>query len=165
MKTVFRVLFYGALACTLWLPVSLVAQTGTAEDEAALRKLQDEYVVAWGNHDAAAIAGLWIEDGDSAGPDGRIVKGRQQIEQMHAEMHSGDFAPSTIALKVRAIRWIKPDVAVVDGEWEITGAKDFFGKALPAMRGLYTQVVVKQGDRWLAASHRAYVPPPPPPAE
>lgn len=164
MRRITGITLYSAVAFLVMLPGSIVAQTDSGEEE-ALRKLQDDYAAAWDSHDAAAMASFWLEDGDTAGPDGRIVKGRPQIEQMHAEMHAGDFAPSKIALKVRAIRLVKPDVAVVDGESEITGAKDFFGKALPAMRALYTQVVVKQGDRWMVASHRVYVPPAPPPEE
>lgn len=61
-----------------------------------------------------------------------------------------------------SVRFLKPDVAVVDGAWETTGAHTSSGKELPTLKGFYTLVLVKKKGRWLVASSRTMVPVSPP---
>ena len=107
------------------------------------------------------MANLWTEDGDWIGPDGNFMQGRAKIENYLAEAHTGDWATSKNNLKVTGIRFLKPDVAVVNAEYEITGARDWFDKPIPVERILATSVMVKQDGKWLNAVYRAFVPPPP----
>ncbi len=67
-----------------------------------------------------------------------------------------DRQPRT--LQTRAIHFLKPDVAVVDGTFEITGMKGPDGKALPTRSGLTTIVAMKKGDLWYIAALRGMVP-------
>ena len=141
------------------------AQGAPSQDEAALRKAQDDFATAWNNHDAQAMAMLWAEDGDWVGPDGGYIQGRQKIEDMLAEAHTGDWAPSKITVKVLGVRFLKPDVGVDNAEQEITGARDFFDSALPAQKVSATSIMVKKDGKWQTAVYRAFVPPPPPPED
>lgn len=136
-------------------------QGSPSEDDTALRKAQDDFATAWNNHDAQAMAMGWAEDGDWIGPDGNVAQGRAAVENLLAEAHTGDSATSKIAIKVNSVRFLKPDVAVVDAECELTGMRDFFDKPLPTLKVLATTVAVKKDGKWRTAVYRAFVPPPP----
>jgi uncharacterized protein (TIGR02246 family) len=54
--------------------------------------------------------------------------------------------------KVRSVRFLKPDVAAVDVDWEMTGAKNQDGTVRPTRKGIHSLVMTKQGDgSWLIA--------------
>lgn len=151
------------LFATLWFALAAAgAQGGSSEDQAALRKAQDDFAAAWNNHDAQAMAMLWAEDGDWVGPDGNVAQGRPAVENLLAEAHTGDSATSKVTIKVNGIRFLKPDVAVVNAECELTGMRDFFDKPLPTLKVIATTVAVKKDGKWQTAVYRAFVPPPPP---
>ena len=56
--------------------------------------------------------------------------------------------------KIIRIHFPKKDVAVVDGEAILTVLKPFEGSSELIHR--YTDVMVKEGDRWLISDTRAY---------
>ena len=56
-----------------------------ASDEAAIRNLLTNFTVHWHNSDARGLAMFWIPDGDFINPDGRYLKGRQQIQGFYAQ--------------------------------------------------------------------------------
>jgi hypothetical protein len=57
------------------------------------------------------------------------------------------------SVTVERVRFLRPDVALVDGTFHITGS------TLPGEpRGLQTVVLVKEQGRWLAAAIRRMVP-------
>ncbi len=56
--------------------------------------------------------------------------------------------------KIIRIHFPKKDVAVVDGEAILTVLKPFEGRSELIHR--YTDVMVKEGDRWLISDTRAY---------
>ena len=134
---------------------------GSPEDEAALRKVQDEFAAAWNQHDPTAMAKLWAEDGDWLGPDGYFVQGRAAVESYLSEAHTGDWATSKNSIKVTSIRFLKPDVAAVNAEYSLTGARDWFDNAIPNQKILASSVLVKKDGKWLTSVYRAFVPPPP----
>ncbi len=136
-------------------------QGGTPQDEEALRKMQEGFAAAWNQHDAAAMSMFWAEDGDWVGPDGNLVQGRVAVENYLAESHTGDWATSKLSVKVTGIRFLKPDVAVVNAEQEISGARDELDKPLPAQKVVATSVLVKKDGKWQTAVYRSFIPPPP----
>jgi uncharacterized protein (TIGR02246 family) len=164
-RTLSLVMAMAFISTLVWVLPEARAQGGSSGDEAALRKAQEDFAAAWNNHDAQAMAALWAEDGDWVGPDGNYVQGRQRIEDMLAEAHTGDWASSHLTVKVLGVRFLKPDVGVVNAEQEITGARDFFDNALPNQKVVATSIMVKKDGKWQTAVYRAFVPPPPPPED
>jgi hypothetical protein len=57
-----------------------------------------------------------------------------------------------------SVRFLRKDVAIADGAFEISGMKDASGKLLPARSGLSTIVAVRKGERWYVAALRGMVP-------
>ena len=142
-----------------------LAQSGSSQDEEAIRKLHQSFAEAWTNHDAQAMSMFWAEDGDFIGPDGTFIGGRAHIENYLAEAHTGDFATAKLAITVKGVRFLKPDVAVVNAEAEISGGRDWYDKAMASQKAIATSVAVKTDGKWLTAAYRLFVPPPQPPED
>jgi len=138
------------------------AEGGSPEDEAALRQVQEEFAAAWNQHDPTAMARFWAEDGDWLGPDGYFAQGRAAVESYLSEAHTGDWATSKNTITVTSIRFLKPDVAAVNAEYNLTGARDWFNNPIPNQKILATSIMVKKDGKWLTSVFRAFIPPPPP---
>ena len=49
---------------------------------------------------------------------------------------------------VKSVRLLTPEIASVDGFWEMTGTKAADGSDNPLRKGLFDYVVTKQNGRW-----------------
>lgn len=128
----------------------------SAADIKAIRKSRAEFVVAWNSHDPKRIASFWDEESsDFVDPTGLLVEGRAEIEKVETEAHSTVFRQARLTSPVKRIRFVKKDVAVVDGSYKILNAKAGDGRALPPLRGLYSTVLVRRGGNWRYFAHRA----------
>ncbi len=77
---------------------------------------------------------------------------------LFAEQWSGVYKGTKLAHTVTSVRFLRRDVAIVDGGFELSGMRDSSGKMLSARSGLSTIVAVKKGDRWYVAALRGMVP-------
>jgi uncharacterized protein (TIGR02246 family) len=129
---------------------------GSEGDDRGIRQLAPMFENAWMRHDAWEIAGLWIEDGDMMHPDGTVERGRQSIAQNRAALFAQRrYQGSRHPLTIRTVRFRGPDVAVVDGRWELTQYREESGQGDQAsMEGLFTWVVQRAGARWRIAAWR-----------
>ncbi len=80
------------------------------------------------------------------------------MDKAFAEQWATIYKGTKIAHTFTNVRFVRRDVAIADGSFEITGMKDAAGKKLPARSGLSTIVAVKKGDRWYVAALRGMVP-------
>ena len=55
------------------------------------------------------------------------------------------------------MRFLTPDVAIVDGQWTITGARDASGKELPPIKGRGVEIARKTDNRWRFVATREMV--------
>jgi uncharacterized protein (TIGR02246 family) len=78
-----------------------------------------------------------------------------------ADLMSTMFEGTKISIQMTATRFVKPDLAVGDSAWEITGLPEMEGETPPS-KGTSTVVAVKQDGQWLITSHRSRVPAAPP---
>jgi uncharacterized protein (TIGR02246 family) len=128
------------------------------DDEAAIRALADAYTAGWANGDAAAVASLYAPEGDLVGVEGRVHKGRAAVQARLAEDFSGVFKGTQIAITTESIRFLNPTTAIVDGTFEISGITGADGAAAPPLKGLYSDLVMKEGGDWLLEAVRPMVP-------
>lgn len=128
------------------------------DDEAAIRSLADRYVSGWANGDAVAIASLYASDGDLVGVEGRVHKGRSEVEGRLAEDFEAIFNGTQISITTDSVRFLEPGVAITDGSFEVTGITGPDGAAADPLKGLYSNVVVKEGGEWALKSVRPMVP-------
>lgn len=96
------------------------------------------------------------EDADWVGGDGSVYQGHAAIEAAHREWLAG---PAKGSLHLHpgtpAIRFLRSDVAIVDGDSYISGEHNEEGKEVPAETSRYSAVMVKDNGRWLVAAFRS----------
>jgi len=113
-------------------------------------------VAAFNRGDIKAVAEAYAPDADFLSAQGQRLQGRDALEKYFAK----GFAERK-GLKLKhsdsSIRFLKPDVAIADGTWEITGRPE----GNPA-RGHYTAILMKRDGQWLIVYDRPMVPVQPP---
>jgi uncharacterized protein (TIGR02246 family) len=104
-----------------------------ASDESAIRQMVTDAVRRLNQGDLTAIDEFWDEDADYVGIDGQFIHGRQAMRGLFAQLLK--TGAGTEAATIEQVRFLASDLAIVDGSWTISGAKDAAGKALPLIRG------------------------------
>jgi uncharacterized protein (TIGR02246 family) len=138
------------IACALLGSAALTAEEPTPEI-AGLQKTAAEFITAYNNQDAAALAALFTEDGELTDSDGSdITSGRGQILERYREIFSGK--PKQIAIEVGSVRFVAPNLAIEDGTFHLTPAGD---ETFPPQSNTYTAVLTKDtSGEWRIASSR-----------
>jgi uncharacterized protein (TIGR02246 family) len=132
------------------------AARDNASDRAAIQQVLDAHGNAWTKGDAVAAASVMTEDADWVSGGGDVIEGRPAIEAAHREWLSGGAKGSRHAhLGTPKIRFIRSDVAVVDGDSYIGGLRDERGKEMPPSFSRYTAVMVKDGGGWKVSAFRS----------
>lgn len=120
------------------------------KDRAAIAQAVANFVNAWNLHDAHAFAMTFTEDADFTNVAGTHANGRASVEAFHAPMFAGIFKDTHQTAVIRSIRFLRPDLASVDVDWQMTGAKTPDGAARPPRKGLLDWVMACQSDEsWL----------------
>jgi uncharacterized protein (TIGR02246 family) len=123
----------------------------TAKDDAAARLIVTQLENAWNAHDGKAFAAPFAADADYVVVDGMYVKGREAIEKGHQGIFTTVFKDSTNQGTVKSVRFLRPDVAVVHVEWNLTVRSD--GKENKG-RAMNTMFMTKNEGKWsIAAFH------------
>lgn len=159
MRTLPR--FISILALSL-VAVYARAQPASPSDEKDVRGTGTQFQDAWNKVDGKMLSDLWLTDGDYISSTGRTASGRADVQKAFVDQWAGIYKGTKIALTMTTVRFLRRDVAVADGAFEITGMKDTSGKTLGPRTGLATIVAVKKGDRWYIAALRGMVPSVPP---
>jgi uncharacterized protein (TIGR02246 family) len=133
----------------------LRAQTGP--DEAALRKIIQDETTAWNNGDAEAYSQHFASDGTFTNILGMFFIGREGFRDRHAQIFKTVFRGSTKHEDIVSIKFVRPDVAIVESLQTITGYQQLLpGTSADAQGRLRTrllQVLVKDGGEWRIASY------------
>lgn len=143
----------GSLLCSA--PLILMAQRNTGHnDEQAIRQVIHERETAWNAGDVMAYGRLLTEDADLLSATGRPVAGRKAILDLYLEQRARAYAGLQTTTPVESIRFVSPDVAIVDTRFQLTGVRAKDGSPLGIRRGLLTLVVVKRENHWLITCMR-----------
>ena len=122
------------------------------KDRTAIKKVVQTYMDEWNKHDVHAVAMTSTEDCDFVNNFGTLTHGREGMEKTFGPFMTGVYNETHQTGKVRPIRFMKPDVAAVDVDWEMTGAKSPDGTVRPTRKGLHSLIMTKQSDgSWLIA--------------
>jgi len=129
-----------------------VADAQTKRDEEALRRLPKAFSEAWAKHDGHELAQIMADDVDFVTVGATWFHGRRDFETYHTRLLSGRFKDSTNTPLETAVRFLRPDLAVVHWSWSIQGDKNPDGSARPQRFGLMTMVVEKRKGKWLVVA-------------
>jgi uncharacterized protein (TIGR02246 family) len=124
------------------------AQAGGSE-EAQVRKLVCDAIEAWNEHDVRAYSQIYAEDAEITTVIGPTAHGRDAIYAHIAEVFETLFKKSHLIAKNIKVRFLRPEIAVVDVRWRMSGALDWQGKVIPPREGLLHWIVTRQDHRWL----------------
>lgn len=127
-------------------------------NERTIRKLYDEFTAAWNRHDTKTMGDMWALDGDHLEPDGRLAKGRAEVQALLNKQHATVFKDSHLGLTIDSVWFITGDVALVDGSYEVSGIQDLEGHPIPTRRGHLTSVLLNERDKWWIAASRLMIP-------
>jgi len=138
-----------AIVTLLLLTISnlLYAQNNLTADETAIRDNVQQLETGWNKKSGAVFAKPFAEDADYVVINGMYFKGRTQIETAHQQIFDTIFKETTLTLKVRQIRFLRPDVAVV----HVNGHRDGPTKEL-VQDALLTLVMTKEKEVWTIAA-------------
>ena len=142
------------------LALSLLSAAALAQsnDEKDIRTIGAQIQSAWNKADARELADLFLTDGDYISSTGRTARGRDELRKAFAAQWSGIYKGTKLSHTLTNVRFLRRDIAIADGAFEISGMRDPTGKLLPTRSGLSTVIAAKKGDRWYVAGLRGMVP-------
>lgn len=142
-------------AATFSMPAAIAQD---ADSDRAVRAIIAEQVVAWNAGDGAQYANHLAPDASFTNLFGMVMYGAAAFTKRHAEILSTFYKGTTKKHSVRRIRFITPDVAIVDIDNEVHGVKAMpAGIPVPMDGVLRTQLmevfVRRDGEWWVEAYH------------
>ena len=124
-------------------------------DETAIRGLVDLFAEGWNLKDGKLCARPFAVDADFVNIMGLKAHGQEMIAQGHNEILSTVFRNTSLTAGVDGIRFIRPDVAVVDVTFTL---KALGGGPFNLQKSMVGMVVTKEADSWSIISFRNMVP-------
>ena len=150
------------LACTLVVGVTGSASAGEAQDEAAVRALGDNFAKAFVQKNAELRASLFTQDGTFVTPVGDFLQGRvAMVKDFGPEAQQAVTATTQAAFSNYRVRFINPDVAVVDALLTVHNVNGPDGTIIPVIPIKFFYVAARHGDQWLIEDGRAHFAPSP----
>ena len=121
-------------------------------DESAVRNIIQEEIAGWNAGDATAFSRHFAADGTFTNIRGQFFTGRADFMEKHDFIFKGIYRGTTIKQDVVSLRFVRPDVIVVETLTAVIGIQ----KLLPGMsvddkgrlRSRLLQVMVKDGGEW-----------------
>jgi len=152
-----RTVLFAAVLSTMVLTAPRAAAQDAAAD-AAIRAIIAEQARAWNAGDGAGYADHLATDASFTNLFGMVIYGKPDFVRRHREILSTFFKDTRKTHVVRRIRFVTPDVAIVDIDNEVHGVKSLpAGVAVPADGVLKTQLmevfVRRDGQWWIEAYH------------
>jgi len=157
MSHPYRTAFAATLACTLVIGATAAAREGDTRDEAAVRALGDAFAKAFVQKNADLRASLFAEDGTFVTPVGHLLQGRvEMVKDFGPEAQQAVNGTTQAAFSNYRVRFLKPDVAIVDALLTVRNASGSDGTIIPAIPIDFFYVAVRRGDHWLIEDGRAH---------
>jgi uncharacterized protein (TIGR02246 family) len=154
-----------AVAVLLAWVVPMPVATAETPDESAIRQIVNAQVAAWNAGDGKAYAAHFAADGSFTNLFGMVMYGQAAFAQRHSDILAGIYKGTEKKEIITRVRFVTPDVAIVDIDNEIHGVTTLpAGIVVPAdgvLRTKLMQVFVKRdGAWWIEAYHNVDLKPP-----
>lgn len=149
-----RILAIGVLLAAGVSVPSARAVSGSPEDKQANLDVRTAFVDAWNQHDVQGMGKVFTADADFQNPMGRAALGREQIEKLMTEEHTGRLKRSKMTERCDRVRFFNAETAQVDCEFTVDGIEG--GQSLRS--GHITDLLIKDDGGWKIALHRSMIP-------
>jgi len=150
------------IVCALFIGATGSASAGGAQDEAAVRALGDTFAKAFVEKNAELRASLFAENGTFVTPQGDYLQGRVAMVKDFGSEAQAVNGTTQAAFSNYRVRFIKPDIAVVDALLTVHNVNGPDGTIIPVIPINFFYVAVRHADRWLIEDGRAHFAPAPP---
>jgi uncharacterized protein (TIGR02246 family) len=138
------------------------ASADAARDEAAVRALGDGFAKAFIQKNAELRASLFAGNGTFVTPQGDFLQGRVAMaKDFGPEAQQAVNGSTQAAFSNYRVRFIKPDVAVVDALLTVHNVNGPDGTIVPVIPINFFYVAMHHGDQWLIEDGRAHFAPAP----
>jgi uncharacterized protein (TIGR02246 family) len=152
---------FAFLACTLAIGATGTASAASARDEGAVRGLGDGFANAFLQKNAEARTSLFAEDGTFVTPQGDFLQGHAAMVKDFGSEAQAVNGSTQAAFSNYRVRFIKPDVAVVDALLTIHNVNGPDGSTVPVIPINFFYVATRHGNQWLIEDGRAHFAPAP----
>ena len=157
LRGLMQLLSLAFLACTLVIGATGSASASEARDEGSVRALGDTFANAFVQKNAELRASTFAEDGTFVTPQGDFLQGRvAMVKDFGPEAEQAVNGTTQAAFSNYRVRFIKPDVAVVDALLTVRNVNGPDGTIIPVIPINFFFVAVRHGDRWLIQDGRAH---------
>lgn len=113
-----------------------------------IEMLYQQLLDSWNRRDAAAMAALFTEDGNTVGFDGSQMNGRVEIEYEIGQIFA-DHQTAAYVGKVREVRFLTPDVALLRSVAGLVPPGT--SEINPAANSVQSLVATRQNGTWRVA--------------
>ena len=145
------------LVCTLIIGAIGYASASGARDERSVRALGDAFANAFIQKNAELRASLFAKDGTFVTPQGDFLQGRvAMVKDFGPEAQQAVNGSTQAAFSDYRIRFIRPDVAVVDALLTVHNVNGPDGTIIPVIPINFFYVAVRHADKWLIQDGRAH---------
>ena len=105
---------------------AIAAMPQSSPDETAVRNIIQEEIIAWNSSDAAAYSRHFAADGTFTNIRGEFFSGRQPFIEKHDNLLKGPFHGSALKQDIVSLKFVRPDVAVVEVLTSVTRIQKLF---------------------------------------
>ena len=144
-------------ALLVLLPTVCSAQVGgSSQDKDAIKQIMQQWLESFEKRDADLRNVLLTEDTVFINAFGVEREGKESVSAFWKELFAtGTFDQSKITITQEKIRFLRPEVAIVDRFEEVTGQRDpETGKSWAPRRIHLTFVLTRSGQGWRVAYYR-----------
>jgi uncharacterized protein (TIGR02246 family) len=145
-------------ALLVLLPTVCSAQPeARARDEESIKKVMRQWLDSFESRNAEIRNVLLTEDTVFINAFGVEREGKKSVSAFWKELFAtGTFDQSKLTITQEKIRFLRPEVAIVDRFEEVTGQRGpETGKSLPRRRVHLTFILTKTAEGWKVAYYRA----------
>ena len=139
-------------AIVLSLAAISAVKAQTKADEEAVQNLPRAFAAAFNKHDGHQLAQIMADDVDFVTVGAMWLHGRQEFEKYHTRLLNGRFRDIKFKVLNVAVRFLRPDIAIVHWSWTGSGDKNPDGTARKRRYGMMTTVAEKRSAGWLVVA-------------
>jgi uncharacterized protein (TIGR02246 family) len=154
-STMRKIFLLGVLL--IFLPTMCSAQReGGSQDEKAVKQVMQQWLDSFEKRDANLRNVLLTEDTVFINAFGVQREGKENVSAFWKELFAtGTFDQSKVTITQEKIRFLRPEVAIVDRFEKVSGQLGpETGKSLPPRNIHLTFILTKTGKSWLVAYYR-----------
>ena len=139
-------------AIVLSLAAISAARAQTKLDEEAVHNLPQAFSSAFSKHDGHQLAQIMADDVDFVTVGATWLHGKSDFEKYHTRLLNGRFHGVKFEVLQVAVRFLRPDIAIVHWSWTGTGDKNPDGTARKRRLGMMTMVAEQRAGSWLVVA-------------